>query len=166
MCNMWSVSGKNIYTKCQASSTISHIHNLSIAHRLLIVFINGSVVQSNVMVDGGSIPTEIQPHHMLDELFPLLLMILVEIHCSIKCTCHILKGKNKHNLHTFNLTCNWMHCAIRNGFRKDQNHSNTIIVCKSGPTFLIKICYTTLFMYLNQREPVSKPTRTSEMGRK
>lgn len=95
MCNMWSVSGKNIYTKCQASSTISHIHNLSIAHRLLIVFINGSVVQSNVMVDGGSIPTEIQPHHMLDELFPLLLMILVEIHCSIKCTCHILKGKKK-----------------------------------------------------------------------
>lgn len=30
---------------------------------------------------------------MLDELFPLLLMILVEIHCSIKCMCHILKGK-------------------------------------------------------------------------
>lgn len=117
MCNMWSVCGKSIYTKCQASSTISHIHNLPIAHQLLIAFINGCVVKSYVMVDGGSIPTEIQPHHMLDELFPLLLMILVEIHCSIKCTCHILKGK-KHNLHTFNLTCNWMHCAIRNGFRK------------------------------------------------
>jgi hypothetical protein len=45
------------------------------------------------MVDGGSIPTEIQPHHVLDELFPLLLMILVEIHCSIKCTYHILQER-------------------------------------------------------------------------
>ena len=143
MCNMWSVSGKSIYTKCQASSTISHIHNLAIAHRLLIAFINGCVVKSYVMVDGGSIPTEIQPHHMLDELFPLLLMILVEIHRSIKCTRHILKGKNTQFTQIqFDLKLDTL--CNQKWIQKGSKSTPT----PSGPIFLLKICYTTLFMYL------------------